>query len=77
MNQARPTAAKLTPTSMRAIGKSYERLRAAGKAYRAAHWDETLTSTRLARRLYRLENARHAGLLRSLHIYGSARPKAS
>lgn len=66
---------KPTPAQIRAIDKSYEKLRAAGKAYRAAPQDETCPTTRLARRLYKHEIARHAALVKGLGVYGASRVK--
>ncbi|OQB76734.1 MAG: hypothetical protein BWX88_05326 [Planctomycetes bacterium ADurb.Bin126] len=66
---------KPTPAQIRAIDRSYEKLRAAGKAYRAAAPDETSPATRLARRLYKAELARHEALLHSSGVYGASRLK--
>ena len=70
MNSPKPT-----PAQIRAIDKSYEKLRAAGKAYRAAPQDETRPATRLARRLYKHELARHAALVMGMGVYGTSRLK--
>lgn len=70
MNSPKPT-----PAQIRAIDKSYERMRAAGKAYREAPADETCPTTRLARRLYKHEIARHAALVMGMGVYGTSRVK--